>query len=160
MSDNGLQVNEGIVIEDELSKHGAYASVTRGTSMRPLFKTHRDVVLVKKSDGELKKYDVALYRSPSGSYVLHRVIKILPDKYLIRGDNTFVIEKVPKSDVIGVLSEFNRKGKQYTVKGAGYKLYSRLWNFLYPIRKLLFISKRLLRKVYRAIFKKKETCAK
>ena len=156
MNDNGLQIGEGVIIENELDRYGAYASVTRGVSMRPLFKTHRDVVVVKKCDGELRKYDVALYRSPTGSYVLHRVIKVLPDTYLIRGDNTFVIEKVPKNRIIGILSEFNRKGKQYTVNGTGYKIYSRLWNFLYPLRKLLFILKRFLHRLYRVIFKKKE----
>ncbi len=150
-------------IESELKQHGVYASNTLGVSMRPLFKTHRDMIVVVRPKEELKKYDVALYVSPRGKYVLHRVIKVRKDKYLIRGDNTYSIEHVPKSAVIGVLVKFNRNGKSYTVTSKGYRIYSRIWNFIYPIRfifynlKRIFIKvKRVLTRIYRAIFKCKK----
>ncbi len=154
MTDNAFELSQNVVIEDELQLHGAYASVTRGTSMRPLFKTHRDIVVIGKADGDLKKYDVALYRAPSGKYVLHRVVKVLPDRYLIRGDNTFLNEYVLKTDVIGILTGFNRKGREYKTDGTGYRLYSRLWVFIYPIRKLFYLINRLLHKIYRFIFRR------
>ena len=103
---------QGTAVESELKKNGVYASVTSGVSMRPLFKTNRDMVILKRPEAEPRKYDVVLYKVASGRYVLHRIIKVTPDKFIIRGDNTFTLEYVPKDAVLGVLTEFNRKGKR------------------------------------------------
>jgi hypothetical protein len=143
------------LIERELAVNGVYASNTRGASMEPLFKTHRDMVIIKRAERELKKYDVALYKDTHGRYVLHRVIKVLCDFYIIRGDNTFVNEKVPKSAVIGVLISFRNKQRRKTVEDKSYKLYSRFWHFIYPVRYLFHKSKLVLHKIYRTVFKKK-----
>ncbi len=144
------------IIESELSEHGFYASNTLGTSMRPLFKTHRDMIVVKKPEEELKKYDVALYVTPRGKYILHRVIGVRNDIYLIRGDNTYSVEHVPKEWVIGVLVKFNRKGKTHTVDERGYKIYSRIWHFIYPVRHVVMFFYRAARAVLRRLFKRKK----
>ena len=144
------------VIEQELDKHGVYASITSGTSMRPLFKTHRDMVIIEKPKGELKKYDVALYHSKTGNdYVLHRVIAVREEDYVIRGDNTFVKEYVPKKAIVGVLTVFNRKGKRHSTEDLGYRIYSVIWNFIYPLRFVFRCFRTVLAKVYRKIFRKK-----
>ena len=143
-------------IEKELNEHGFYASNTLGTSMRPLFKTHRDMIVVKRPDEKLKKYDVALYVTPRGKYILHRVIKVKKDHYVIRGDNTYAPEYVPFEWIKGVLIKFNRKGKTHTVNDFSYKLYSRLWHFIYPIRFVYAKARSLLGKIYRKIFRKKK----
>ncbi len=140
-------------IEDELSKHGTYAANTVGVSMRPLFKTHRDAVVLKAVDGELKKYDVVLYTNNSGSYLLHRIIGKKEDLYVIRGDNTYVKEYVPKSRVIAYMVSFNRKWKHHTTDEPGYKFYSRMWNFIYPIRLPVHKFFALLRKIKRKFSK-------
>ena len=143
-------------LERELRENGVYASVTKGISMRPLFKTNRDMVILKKPDGELRKYDVALYKTRAGKYILHRVIKVLPDKYIIRGDNTYTLEYVEKDRILAVLTEFNRKGKKGTVNDLSYRIYSRVWHFIYPLR-FVYIKLRVLAgRVYRSIFKKKQ----
>ena len=142
-------------VESELLSSGVYASVTKGVSMRPLFKTHRDMIILKRPDAELKKYDVVLYRTNSGKYILHRIVKVLPDAFVIRGDNTFSPEYVAKDRILAVLTEFNRKGKKHSVTDRGYRIYSRVWNFIYPVR---FLSHRMLaiaRAAYRRIFKRK-----
>lgn len=143
----------GTAVEKELNTSGVYASVTSGFSMRPLFKTNRDMVILKKPDRELKKYDVVLYRLQSGRYVLHRIIRIKNDKLIIRGDNTFALEYVAPSDVIAVLTEFNRKGKRISTDNKGYVLYSKFWNFIYPVRFLYHKSLAFAKRVYRKIFK-------
>ena len=140
-------------VEEELRKHGTYAGNTVGVSMRPLFKTHRDVVVLKKTDRELKKYDVVLYIGKSGKYVLHRIIGQKDGVYVIRGDNTYIKEYVPKERVIAVMVSFNRKGKHHTTEEFGYKLYSRIWNFIYPIRFIFNKFCVLLRKIKRKLFK-------
>ena len=140
-------------VERELNTSGVYASVTSGLSMRPLFKTNRDMVILKKPDRELKKYDVVLYRLPSGRYVLHRIIRIKDGKLIIRGDNTFILEYVGPSDVKAVLTEFNRKGKRISIDNKWYVLYSKFWNLISPVRFLYYKSLSLAKKVYRKIFK-------
>jgi len=141
---------------EELEEHGSFASVTKGVSMRPLFKTNRDMVVIVKPEGELKKYDVALYRNRRGSFTLHRVVGVKDDVYLIRGDNTYFLEKIPKKDIVGVLSSFVRNGKSGEVTDLSYRLYSKFWNFIYPVRYLLFRIRLFLGKIYRKIFKRKK----
>ena len=148
-----LPVDNASVIEKCLKTEGCYVSLTSGVSMRPLFKTHRDVVVISSPKEELRKYDVALYPRGDGRYVLHRVVGVKDDVYLIRGDNTYKIERVPKSLVVGVMTAFNRKGKQYDLSEFSYKFYSRFWNFIYPVRYLLWIARRLLFKIKRALLK-------
>ena len=141
-------------VESELNSSGIFASVTQGRSMQPLFKTHRDMIVLTVPTRELKKYDVVLYKLSSGKYVLHRIVKVLPTKYLIRGDNTYHLEHIEKDRILAVLTEFIRKGKKYTVDDLSFKIYSRVWNFIYPVRFLYVKSVALLYNVYRALFKK------
>jgi len=120
-----------------LKKDGRLVYKTRGVSMLPMLHQNRDIVVIVPPEGWLKKYDVALYKRGS-SYILHRVIGIQDEEYLIRGDNTYRIEHVLPELVIGVLTGFVRNGKSYTVEDTGYQIYCRIWNAIYPFRKLLF----------------------
>ena len=54
--------------------------------------------------------------------------------YLIRGDNTFSLETVPDSAVLGVLTGFQRNGREHAAEDRGYRLYARVWTALYPLR--------------------------
>ena len=150
-----FDIRQAGLIERELDRYGSYASVTRGVSMRPLFKTDRDMVIISKPEGELRPLDVALYRSRSGMYTLHRVIRVKENEYIIRGDNTFVKEHIAKERIIGVLTEFNRKGKHHTVNDRSYRIYSFFWNFIYPLRYVLHLPRPILGAIYRRLFKRK-----
>ena len=141
------------VVENELEQYGTYASITRGCSMWPVFKTHRDVVIIKKPDRPLKKYDIVLYAGRKNRYVMHRIIAVRDDEYIIRGDNTYVKEHVKKECVIGILTDFNRKGKHRSVDAVPFKIYSRVWHYLYPVRFFVVKAKRLLGKIKRKLFR-------
>ena len=121
-----------------------------GTSMLPMLRPDRDMVVFVPVKDRLKKYDVALYMRGK-KHVAHRVIKVQESGYLIRGDNTYTMEIVAEDDVIGVLTNFVRNGKQYHVSHKGYRFYARLWCVLYPVRYSMKHSviwtKRLLRKL-------------
>ena len=152
-------LSDGKNIERILATEGVLASVTEGVSMRPLFKTHRDMVVIRSASGELSRYDVALYRVGE-KYVFHRIVGVDREKrvYLVRGDNTYRLERVPFETVIGVLESFNRKGKHGTVNDKGYRFYSRAWVALYPVRYALRLpyvaARRLLRPIKRAFRKR------
>jgi len=109
--------------------------------MKPLLKQGRDLVTVRPVTRPLKKYDVPLYRSKRDGrqvYVLHRIVKVLPNGYVIRGDNTYFDERgVTDADIVGVMTAFKRKGKDVSVESRAYKAYVRIWCFVYPLRKLV-----------------------
>ena len=125
----------------------------RGISMLPMLRQGKDSVVLSRIDGEPKKYDVVLYTGAKNKYTMHRIVGIKGDVYLIRGDNTYVLERVPKENIIGILAEFNRKGKRHTVEDISYKIYSRLRNFTYPVRFVFHKIRRLMAKIYHKIFK-------
>lgn len=125
-------------VEEQLRLHGVYVSVTSGTSMRPLFRTHRDTVILGRPTGTLRRHDVALYRIPSGKLVLHRVLVVRPTEYLCRGDNTFRLEHVPHTVVVGVLTAFRRgTNRRHSVNEPLYRCYVWIWRLLYPLRYLI-----------------------
>lgn len=125
-------------IGEVLDKYGVHGTTTKGTSMQPLFKTRRDMIILARPTADLKKYDVVLYNAPYGKNIMHRIIRVLPDRYLIRGDNTYIDEYIPKEDIIAVMVAFNRKGKRYEVTSRAYRAYSAIWTEIYPIRRLIF----------------------
>ncbi len=140
-----------------LDAHGVFASSTLGRSMRPLFREGKDIVIVKKCEQSPKKYDVVLY-GRGEKCVLHRVIKKQGSLNLIRGDNTYHIERIEDSEILGILMEFDRGGKHHTVEQIGYKAYSRIWNLIYPLRHaFVFIRSACIRAVRKIFPKRRKT---
>ena len=134
--------------ETLLARDGYFVYRTRGVSMEPMLRQNRDLVTVRVPASRLKKYDVALYKRGK-AYVLHRVVAVKDGYYLIRGDNTYALETVPDSAVIGVLDSFQRKGKQTGEENWGYQLYVRVWNAIYPLRVLRIRARRMAVKAAR-----------
>lgn len=131
--------------EEELKEKGVLVYTNVGTSMRPLIRQGKDVMIIKSFDNccKLKKMDVPLYKRENGQYVLHRIIKVTKDGYVIRGDNTYSNEYgVTDSQILGVLSGVIRNGKEISVNSLGYRVYSYFWLYTYYIRKVVVWMKR------------------
>ena len=124
--------------EEYLEKNGTLIYRNVGVSMLPLIKQGRDLFIVKKKSAHrCKKYDVVLFKRADNKYVLHRIIKVNPNDYIIRGDNCVNKEYgVKDEDIIGVMTSFIRKGKEYSVDNRLYKLYSVLWCRVYFLRRV------------------------
>lgn len=120
--------------EELLRRDGKLIYKTKGVSMLPMLRQNRDLVIIELPEGRLRPKDVALYRRGK-DYVLHRVIRVEDGFYRIRGDNTYVLEKVQEKAVMGVLTGFVRKGKQYRVTDRSYLLYVHVWCAIYPLRR-------------------------
>lgn len=133
--------------EELLQQNGFLTYKTRGISMNPMLKQNRDLVTVRPFTGRLEKYDIPLYRKTGGGYLLHRIIKVRDNDYVIRGDNTYVKEYVPDDRIVGVLTEFRRKDKTHSVIETGFKAYSRAWNAIYPLRWAMHKTYRTYRKL-------------
>ncbi|MCI9359351.1 MAG: hypothetical protein HFG65_00095 [Hungatella sp.] len=123
-------------IERIIEEQGFYASTVVGISMYPMLRNRRDTVIISPVDGRLKKYDIPLYRR-GDAYVLHRIVRVLPESYIICGDNCMELEYgITDEQIIGVLTGFYRDDKMADINGFLYGIYVRVWCFLYPIRRL------------------------
>lgn len=121
-------------IEEVLLTHGKYIGPTVGVSMLPMLKNRRDTIVVKAKTERLQRLDVALYRR-GDAYVLHRVLKPIEGGYIIRGDNCYADENIPEEAVIGVLTEFFRKGKHFYCTDEKYLRYAEKRLKTYKIRR-------------------------
>lgn len=131
----------------EIEKHGTLIYTNVGDSMMPLIKQGRDVLIIKKVNGRLKKYDVPLYQRDSGQYVLHRILKVRKDDYVICGDNrSFKEYGISDRHIIGVLTGVIRKGKEISVTSKKYRLYVHLWCDFFPIRAFILRAVRFLKR--------------
>lgn len=140
-------------IERQLAEQGFYVSTTVGVSMRPMLRNRRDRVIILPigEDTHLKRYDLPLYRRPDGKYVLHRVIGVREGAYVIRGDNTYSKEYVPNDWILGYVSEFYRGNRHICTDARAYRIYARVWNFVYPVRALLWHCRAVAARVWHKI---------
>ena len=124
-------------VEEQLKTQDTVAYLTSGASMRPLLRTHKDIVMISKAQHPLSVGDVPLYKKKGvEKLILHRIIGVSPDgTYIIRGDNTYQKEYVPQSDVVGVMTAIYRGGKYIDCSTSRtYKIYVKTNRLLYPAR--------------------------
>lgn len=121
--------------KEELSSRGAIAFVPSGNSMWPTLKNKGQPVIIEKKTGRLNKYDVGFYIRPNGAYVLHRVMEVLPDGYLMIGDSQFNTEKVLEDQVFGIMQGFYKGKKYISCDDKGYRKKVDKWFKRKTIRK-------------------------
>ena len=119
--------------ESVLERDGKLVFKTRGTSMKPMLRQGRDLVIIEPKTGRLRKFDVALFRM-GDKYVLHRVVAVRGGYYITRGDNRIGTEKPAEEDVFGVLTSFVRNGKTHSAKSFSHRVYAAFWTALLPVR--------------------------
>lgn len=125
--------------EEYLEEFGELTYSNVGISMLPMLKQGRDLFTVRKKTAErCRKYDVVLYRRPPDQYVLHRVVKVRKNDYVICGDNCYNLEYgITDNDIIGVLTSFVHKGRKIPADSKLYMLYARIWCSLFRIRRII-----------------------
>ena len=119
-------MNNGFSFGEYIEKYGSLTYTNVGVSMMPLLRQGKDLFTVRgKGNERCRAGDVVLYRRPPDKYVLHRIIEVLPDGYVIMGDNCVTKERgVTDEDIIGVMTGFVRNGRQHTTDEAAYRAYS------------------------------------
>lgn len=136
--------------ENEINQRGKLVYTNVGDSMKPLIRQGKDLLIIEKADGRLKKYDVPLYRRDSGQYVLHRILKVRENDYIICGDNRWQKEYgITDRHIIGVLTAVVRNGNRaISVSSFRYRIYVHIWCDLFPLRTFVlrgyyYLKKRL-----------------
>lgn len=140
-------------IAQELAKTGFLSYATTGRSMQPFIRSGKDIVHLRaKKPGErFSKYDVILYRRRNAhKYVLHRIVKVLPDSYVLCGDNC--LEKEPgitDEQVYGVLTGITRGGKNIRIHNRGYRFLIRFWYAVFTPRVFVMGLRLRLKRFFR-----------
>ncbi len=145
-------VFDGVKFEKVIEKTGCVCTQTVGVSMNPFIVMGRDTVFIVKNKSRLKKFDVAFFKRPDGTYVLHRVMKVFDDGYKITGDNAYVGEKVFEWQIIGVMEGYYKKKRYVDCSAFSYRFKTRLWCFP-PVRFVGVTILRIIRKI-KNLFKK------
>ena len=115
--------------EEYIENNGSLTYTNVGVSMLPLLRQGKDMFIVSKRNGQRCNVgDVVLYRRPPDKYVLHRVIEVRENDYVILGDNCVNKEYgIKDENIIGVMTGYIRNGREHTVSEKGYRLYSFVW---------------------------------
>ena len=133
-------MSESYSIEELLRKNGYFVYTNVGSSMMPLLRQKKDIIEIrKKGAARCRKYDVVLYKR-NNRYLLHRILRVTPQGYIIAGDNnTFIETDITDDKIIGVMYRVIRNGKDIYMDNVLYRLYVHLWCDVYPLR--MFILK-------------------
>lgn len=153
-----------MTFEDIIAQQGVLVYKNKGISMLPLLRQNRDIIIVRRKPvGRLKRLDVPVFKRSNGEYVIHRVLDVRENDYVMCGDNQYIREYgITDAQIIGVLDSFVRNGRTIPVRSTPehpvvplwYRVYSHLWCDLFYIRaaavyveyKLIGIKRRLTRR--------------
>ncbi len=122
-------------IEERLITDGYVVTVLGGSSMRPFMTERIDPVVIQRCESAPKKGQVILYRRDDGVLVLHRILRVLPDGFLTRGDACVRGEYTIKpQQVLGVMLSYEHHGRHIDCASRGYRFRCFAWKLAYPVR--------------------------
>jgi len=136
--------------EEILNRDGRLIYSSVGDSMLPMIKQGRDLLVIEKPAGRLKRYDIPLYKRDNGKYVLHRILKVRDKDYVICGDNRYRPEYgITDRHIIGVLTAVITDGVEKPLTGRRYGLYVFFWCRLFYVRALILRACSLMKRMGR-----------
>lgn len=133
--------------EEILQEKGFLVYTNVGISMLPLLRQRRDIIEIRRKAPatRCKRYDTVLYKH-GDKYILHRILKVRPNDYVICGDHNIWCEYgITDNQILGVMTRVIRDGKSIYPSDWKYKIYVHLWCDLYPIRAAILYVKMLIR---------------
>lgn len=115
------------IMKEQLDAGKTVRFAPRGTSMLPVLRQGIDTVVLKSAPKKLKKYDLPLYLRENGQFILHRVVAVKKDGYVMCGDNQCMRETgITDSNILAVADGFyrddvyvdcgDRKYRKYCIK--------------------------------------------
>ncbi len=145
-------MKEKTTFEEILARDGRLVYTSVGNSMQPFIRSGQDLLVIEKPAGRLKKYDAPLYRRDSGQYVLHRILKVRENDYVICGDNRWQRETgITDRHILGVLTGIVRNGRLISVQDPAYRRRVRLWCDFFWVRAAVLWMKALPRRAWRKL---------
>ncbi len=141
--------------EQELERTGSLMFTTVGRSMRPFLRSGEDMMVIEaRKDSRFRPRDVVLYRRKSGKYVLHRIMAVRKEDYVLCGDNCWELERgIRDEQILGVLTAVIREGKRLDISSRSYRFKVFGWWMLFPIRACVIYTRDLIGKIWANIKK-------
>lgn len=150
------------VMTEKLREGGSVRFSPKGKSMLPMLRAEGDSVTLKQPPAKPKKGMVALFVSEEGGerhFVLHRLVRIGKKDGLcvFCGDNRRECDPpVPFGNIIGVVSEYESRGREHSLDELWYRLYS-LWMVnTYGFRRVSLKAERFIYGVWKKTIGKKK----
>ena len=121
----------------------------KGHSMLPFIFGGRESVILQKP-GSLQRGQVVLAQVGPDRYVVHRIIKIEPDRITLMGDgNICGTESCTPSNVLAIATHVvDEKGKRRTLESKGQMFKARVWYVIRPLRRIILAVLRRTCKKY------------
>ena len=142
-------MNANEILFEEVERHIAAGEHVllrlQGDSMLPMMRSGRDVVeLGPVAEGDLRRGVAVLYRR-DGRHILHRIVKVEGSALTLMGDGNLNPEYVAAGDVVAVMRSLRRPGgRVVSTSSWSWRLRSRVWMFLHPVRRyILGVYRRL-----------------
>ncbi len=136
---------ENSTIEEAVAR-GNFVIHPHGVSMWPMVRNGVDSLVINPVEGRLKKYDIPLYKDNRGRYVVHRIIKVTEEGYVICGDGLYEIEyDITDKNIIGVVTGYFRKEKYRHCDDKRYLRYVHFWVDNFYLRKPIIWTVRKIR---------------
>jgi hypothetical protein len=155
-----MQKSVNLGIDESFEKFGSYTDTVHGDSMYPFIRQEIDYVTVLPAPKKLNKYDVVLFKRPTGQYVLHRITKIKHNSYIICGDNRFLREDIPNKWVVGILESVSAPGRKTIMTDDKQVRYAKCVVRSYWIRRVKHWTNKLFYKLFHRKIFKVTYCAK
>ena len=135
----------------ELLAQGQSVSLTvTGESMSPFLRHGRDYIRLAAVAAPPQRGDMVFFRRRNGQYIMHRVLRRLPDgNYAIIGDGQQQVEApIAPEQIFAVVTQVCRKGVWIGPESFWWRFFAGPWLTLLPLRPLLrrmarWIPKRL-----------------
>ena len=121
----------------------------KGRSMLPFIIGGRESVILQKPSS-LQRGQVVLAQVGPDRYVVHRIIKIEPDRITLMGDgNICGTESCTPSNVLAIATHVvDEKGKRRTLESKGQMFKARVWFRIRPLRRIILAVLRRTCKKY------------
>jgi hypothetical protein len=121
----------------------------KGRSMLPFIIGGRESVILQKPSS-LQRGQVVLAQVGPDRYVVHRIIKIEPDRITLMGDgNICGTESCTPSNVLAIATHVvDEKGKRRTLESKGQMFKAKVWYRIRPLRRIILAVLRRTCKKY------------
>ena len=145
--------DEVLKFEDVIERDGAIIFPNKGSSMLPLIRQGKDLMVIEKLNGKPQLFDAVLFKRANGQYVLHRIMRECDGGYFIIGDSCSEGEFVSEEQIIGRLSAVIRGGKRLDVSDFKCRCYVFLVRCCNPVRKPVLAAARRVHSITKKLKK-------
>lgn len=139
------------IMKEVIESGGEFTFKPNGVSMMPLIRQGIDEVVLVKAEN-IKVGDAVFYQRDNGQFVLHRIVKEKKGKYVMCGDNQFILEYgITDKHILAKMKAVIRDGQVIDETNKEYRKYIKGL----PFRRFKKKTRNFLSRVKAKIFKKK-----